>query len=180
MPAGASSAAGIHLHRAHDDDGFTWDRPGPGTSDLALSVLAVFELQDAMALVDPQPPAADGAADKVHALVNFIDLRVNGASLKELQELFGGRRVEFDMEGGYYGPQLMRMLEQYEKEPTPVRLIAMRRRAAEYLESLHRNWNWNQVNLADFETWCAKRRAAMPDLASIASGRSTAPGGQGS
>lgn len=116
LPAGASSAAGVHLHRAQHDDGFTWGRPGPGTSDLALSVLAVFlpvvdgslapvslpkdeevssaayrhhlpfarefllpmpscggvieereirawiELQDAMALVDPQPQAGDGAA----------------------------------------------------------------------------------------------------------------------
>lgn len=58
------------------------------------------------------PTRKRGFLDEVHALVNFVDLRVNGASLKELEELFGGRHFQFDMEGGYTGPQLMRMLEQ--------------------------------------------------------------------
>ncbi|ABM96824.1 hypothetical protein [Methylibium petroleiphilum] len=125
------------------------------------------------------PTRKGGFLDEVHALVNFVDLRVNGASLKELEELFGGRHFQFDMEGGYTGPQLMRMLEQYEREPTAARLVDMRRRAAEYLGSLHQNRHLNQVNLQDYEAWSAKRRAAMPDLASIRTGR-PAPEGQGS
>lgn len=54
----------------------------------------------------------------------------------------------------------------------------MRRRAAEYLESLHRNRHLNQVTLQDYEAWSAKRRAAMPDMSIIRSGRPV-PGSQG-
>ena len=52
LPAGAA-AGGLHHHRAPHDDGFTWGRPGPGTNDLALSVLAVYF------------PVTDGAAAPV-------------------------------------------------------------------------------------------------------------------
>ena len=115
LPAGVP-AVGVHHHRAQHDDGFTWGRPGAGTNDLALSVLAAYfpvadaaaapialapgeavsatahrhhlpfavefllpmpscggvveepeirawvQLQDAIALIDPDPPDVDGPA----------------------------------------------------------------------------------------------------------------------
>lgn len=120
------------------------------------------------------PAKKTGFMEEVHALVNFVDLRCNGASYDELKQLFGGRYFELEIEGGYSGPQLMRQLEGYEREPTEQRLLDMRRRAAEYVEALAKK-QWNRVNLEDFEAWSAKRRASLPDLASIRAGRLTAP-----
>lgn len=65
----------------------------------------------------------------MRALVDFIDLGANGASCAEHKELSGGRHFEFDMAGGYSGPQLLRQLEAYEREPTPLQLAAVRWRA---------------------------------------------------
>lgn len=96
-----------------------------------------------------------------HDLVEFIDLSHAGGSRDWMKANIPDRQPGIDdVAGGRRGPQLIVLLELYEKKPGPEELLELRRRGAEYMDTIRQNaprsWHRN-ATLADFEAWKAAR-----------------------
>lgn len=100
---------------------------------------------------EAEPVKSSPFIDEVRDLIAFVDQGMLGAGSEEIMRLTGRRYLDFDIVGGV--GWLGKVLEAFCQKPTPANFLALRRRAAEYIDGLGRGPSMHRVGLAEFERW---------------------------